>query len=330
MKYVYFTLFLILLPVHAQSAEYSEYDILPVIQSIDFNKDTVGIITSTLVQLKGKRYYLLYDRKSKSTKEIGLIEYIELFSNAKKQREVSKAKIKDRWQHCKPYPESGEYVSTGGYLLHVQEKQVKTEIPGCHSLTGLPIFLDRIWVGTYTDGGHGDGYAGGVYIIDIKTGNTVYQFAEHEIIYDVQVDPYEDLAWALGWGALFIFNNIPEMDALYLYHDFNREGNNILMTATSKTASNPFAVIYTFISPENKQAFYQTVKKFTPDQLKSFNLYYFFMHFGKHTSKLAPEFNVLGPLFVKEANISTGIMKKYWYNQLCMLPDYTRYCDNLD
>lgn len=333
-------LFTYYLPVMVIAAEYTERDILPIITSVTFNEEQIGLVSAKI--LPTRKPHFMFNRQTRKISEISERNFEKLFPSGANQRlptvSFTRAKniiasdgITNRGNDDTCYYKPGG-SPTSRFILDGRE--IKLPINGCATVEPIVSIGDKLWIGTHTLGGHGVIGSDGVMVVSRNGGEFIKKIDTGKWkVHLIQYDPKEEMVWVSAGNNLYLINKKLSIEAKYYFYTGFNELTALpeIIVSNEPNDSHPLAVVAQELSETRRKAFYNEVRGIPKSIYERFSLYYFFMCCDfVYSGDLPNELNVMIPFFIEAGKASpTESDARYWRQAMCRFADKNAktYCE---
>jgi len=265
---------LLLTLVSVDAAEYSEAEDIPAVTSLVFTEGSVALTVvrdSSGYHPADRVTHFVADRGSYSFLEISEQEFHSLTQEEhvrESTREYTGSGIDLSYtDDCrnKGYRyDSGDHDMTGRRILQLPSAAIVVEMLCRSSVPSAVSIDDSVWIGTYTQGDHGDYGSEGVLVVPKNGDPAVRLDIGPDIVRKLVVDPWSSDVWVSTHSQLFRVASDTAVLARYsAYRDFDfDEQRPVVRVAASqkRIENNPLAVLADWLGPSSHGALSEASK----------------------------------------------------------------------
>lgn len=288
------------------SSEYDDAQILPLVESITFGPEQIGIQLARYDYGRQTLPPFVLNRADNTIASVSEDEFASIFGDT-----ISTLPF--------PYRErETPYLTSDGtpYTRHLCDLYAKvvtsTMMIGgepfdinfgeCVNVSEIEITGDVAWIGAYYPGSHGYSRAHGLIVASIDSAEVIETIDTGPYsAYHIRHDPVADHIWAMSGDRMVVLDLDRNVVARHFFHyDFHPvTGAPEIQITAMETESHPLAVFAMHLPSNQYRSFYESVQSIPDDIARSFSLYDFYMccHFARpgDPSRRPKEFEILVP-----------------------------------
>lgn len=250
------------LPSILPSAEASDTDLLPSVESLTFMKNSIGLRARGGVLRQLGYAGFVYSRGSDSFAPLSKEEFTEIVGDDSERRLEQQPYAVRRSTKFLPYHCFVDSDIDGPKVV-AEEDLSNVDLNKCFSVSEIVKVDGFNWVGSYENAEHGDYGSQGLLIVSATSEQLVGQVdTGMYAIRGVRYDPFSRNVWTITDDQIVVVNQHYEIVSRYFFHyDFDPEsGTPLVRVSEEDVSSHPLAILAAFLPKDSHGSFHRAVQ----------------------------------------------------------------------